>query len=112
MSVDEQMIPFKGQHSLKAYLKNKPSKWGYMVWVLVGASGHSYDFHISEDAYISGSQVSDEIGKSGQVVLELGKALPSGNLLYFGNYFASPLLMLKVKDNGLHSTCTLRGGRK
>ena len=71
-----------------------------------------HDFQISGDAFISDSQVPEEIGKSGQVVLELSKHLPSGTHLYFDNYFASPLLMLRLKERGLHSTCTLRGGRK
>ena len=44
MCVDEQMIPFKRQHSLKVYIKNKPSKWGYKVWVLAGASVYIQDF--------------------------------------------------------------------
>jgi uncharacterized protein YajQ (UPF0234 family) len=26
--VNEQIIPFKGRHSLKVYVKNKPKKWG------------------------------------------------------------------------------------
>ncbi len=30
-SVDEQMIPFKGQLSLKVYIKAKPKKWGVKV---------------------------------------------------------------------------------
>ena len=52
MCVDEQMIPFKGQHSLKVYMKSKPSKWGYEVWVLARASGYVHDFQISGDAFI------------------------------------------------------------
>ena len=66
-------------------MKNKPSKWGYKVWVLAGASGYIHDFQISGDAFISDSQVPEEIGKSGQVVLELSKHLPSGTHLYFDN---------------------------
>ena len=31
MCVDEQMILFEGQHSLKVYMQNKPCKWGYKV---------------------------------------------------------------------------------
>ena len=76
MCVDEQVIPFKGQHSLKVFIKNKPSKLEYKVWVLAGASGYIQDFQISGengDVFISDPQVPDEVGKSGQVVLELRK---------------------------------------
>jgi hypothetical protein len=30
-SVDEQMIPFKGQLGIKVYMKAKPKKWGVKV---------------------------------------------------------------------------------
>ncbi len=39
LSVDEQVVPFKGNHSLKNYIKNKPIKWGYEVLALAGQSG-------------------------------------------------------------------------
>jgi hypothetical protein len=32
VSVDEQMIPYKGTLMLKVFMKNKPSKWGIKVW--------------------------------------------------------------------------------
>lgn len=31
MSVDEQMIPYKGTLGIKVYMRNKPSKWGIKV---------------------------------------------------------------------------------
>ena len=70
MCVDEQMTAFKGQQSLKVYMKNIPSKRGYKVWVLAGASGYIQNFQISGEASISDSQEPDEIEKSGQVILE------------------------------------------
>ena len=112
MCVDQQMIMFKGQLSLKVDMKNKPSKSGYIVWVLAGASGYIQDFQISGDAFVSVSQMPDKIGKSGQVVLELSKHRHSRTHLYFDNYIASPLLILRLKEKGIHSTCTLRDGRK
>ena len=58
-------------------MKNKPSKWGYKVWVLAGTSSYIQDFQMSGYTFISDSQVPDEIGKSGLVELELSKHLPS-----------------------------------
>lgn len=29
--VDEQIVPFKGQLSIKQYIKNKPIKWGIKI---------------------------------------------------------------------------------
>lgn len=62
MCVDEQIIPFKGQHSMKVYMKSKPNKWGYKVWVLAGASGYIYDFQMSGDGSTSDISVPAEIG--------------------------------------------------
>lgn len=31
ISVDEQMVPYKGTLGLKVYMKNKPTKWGIKV---------------------------------------------------------------------------------
>ncbi|GFO23342.1 PiggyBac transposable element-derived protein 3 [Plakobranchus ocellatus] len=44
VSVDEQIIPFKGRHSLKVYMMKKPKKWGYKVWVMTRASGYVHKF--------------------------------------------------------------------
>jgi hypothetical protein len=42
LSIDEQMVPFKGKHGLKNYMKGKPCKWGYKVFALAGRSGYIY----------------------------------------------------------------------
>ncbi len=33
-TIDEAMIPFKGQLKFKQYMKDKPTKWGIKVFVL------------------------------------------------------------------------------
>lgn len=45
-SIDEQMIPFKGQLSIKRYVKGKPSPWGVKVYARCGRSGLLYDFAV------------------------------------------------------------------
>jgi hypothetical protein len=39
VAVDEQMIIFKGRHSCKQYISNKPSPWALKSFVLCGKSG-------------------------------------------------------------------------
>ena len=46
LAVDEQIVPFKGYHSMKQYNPKKPHKWGFKVFVLSGASGFSYKFEV------------------------------------------------------------------
>ncbi|XP_049772360.1 piggyBac transposable element-derived protein 3-like [Schistocerca cancellata] len=46
LSVDEQMIPCKGRHTLKNYVKNKPKKWGYKAFVLCESHGIAHNLEI------------------------------------------------------------------
>ena len=42
LSIDESMLPYRGLHSCKMYMKNKPIKFGYKLWTLCGADGYPY----------------------------------------------------------------------
>lgn len=50
VSVDEQIVPFKGQPCVKVYVKGKPQPWGIKIFLLCGRSGLIYDFIISQGA--------------------------------------------------------------
>ena len=68
---------------------------------------------MSGDGSTSDISVPAEIGKSGQVVLELCDNLPIGTHIYFDNYFASKRRLLDFENKRFSSyICTLRGGRK
>ena len=43
MSVDEQVIPFKGE---MLFIKKTPKKWRYKIWTRAGISGYIYDFEV------------------------------------------------------------------
>ena len=113
MSVDEQIIPFKGRHSLKVYMKNKPKKWEYKMWALAGQSGYLHKFYVSGDNLVPSREekLDPAFGKSGEVVLNLVSQLPKNTHIYFDNYFASPELLLELKKRGYHATCTIRANR-
>jgi hypothetical protein len=112
LSVDEQMVPFKGNHSLKNYMKNKPVKWGYKILALAGQSGYIYKFQVAGDNTLLHEDVEPEIGKSGQVVLELVEDVPPGSQIYFDNWFCSPLLIKRLAEKQLGATGTVRQNRK
>ena len=88
VSVDEQIVPFKGRHSLKQYNPRKPHKWGYKVFVLHGVSAFSYNFEVITGA---GDNVclpnEPDIGSSSNVVVRLARCLPSdvNHKLYIDN---------------------------
>nr|CAH7751324.1 unnamed protein product [Callosobruchus chinensis] len=45
-SIDEMMIPYKGKKvgSKRQYIKSKPNRWGFKIFVRAGVSGIVYDF--------------------------------------------------------------------
>ena len=114
VSVDEQIVPFKGRHSLKVYMMKKPNKWGYKVWAMAGSSGYVHKFMFAGDNLGPPQEAVAEglnVGKSGQVVLQLCNDQPQGSYVYFDNYFASPDLLLELKRRGIHATCTVQAKR-
>lgn len=46
LCINEQIVPSKGQLSLKQYLPEKPQKWGYEIFVLNLMDGVIHDFEI------------------------------------------------------------------
>ena len=107
-SIDEMMIPFKGKSILKQYMTNKPSKWGFKFWVQAGVSGFVHEFLITGDNLYASPDPVDEVGKSGQVVLDLVKNLPPGSDVSFDNYFSSTSLLIELAHKNLNATCTMR----
>ena len=116
-AVDEQIIPFKGESSLRRYLPKKPKKWGFKIFSRNGQSGFCYDFEV-EGA--PDPQQSDEInpldtiGKSaGDVVLRMCSKLPKNQnyKVYFDNYFTFPELLSKLKQWGICAVGTIREDR-
>jgi len=114
LSIDEQMVPFKGRSSIKQYNPKKPHKWGYKVYVLAGVSGYAYDLEL-----YSGKQdnvpLPDEVdcGASGNVVIRLTRSVPTNvkYKVYFDNYFNSPDLQLFLAKRGILSLGTVRFNR-
>uniref|UniRef100_A0A1I8N2Y9 PiggyBac transposable element-derived protein domain-containing protein n=1 Tax=Musca domestica TaxID=7370 RepID=A0A1I8N2Y9_MUSDO len=109
-SVDEQMIAYKGQHSLKQYLPNKPHKWGFKMFTRAGVSGIMYDFTL----YIGeGTCESFGMGISSDIVLALASNIPMNQnfKLFFDNWFTSINLMIALRQRGILSVGTIRSNR-
>lgn len=110
-SVDEFMIPLKSHTALKQYIKNKPYKWGVKVFARAGDSGFVYDFEIyaGKQTNVSASG----LGFSSDIVMRLADGIPKNKnyKLYFDNWFSNYDLQLKLKQNGILSTGTVRKNR-
>lgn len=111
MSVDEQMIPYKGKNSLRQYLPKKPKKWGFKVLARCGVSGITYDFCLYDGI---GPVVADSCGyQPGDFVIKLCETLHSGMnyKVYFDNWFNFAELQLILKERQIWTVGTLRSNR-
>jgi len=50
VAIDEMMVPFKGKSNLKQYLKSKPKKWGFKIWVQASTNGYVHCFEMYQGA--------------------------------------------------------------
>ena len=114
LSIDEQIVPFKGRSQLKQYNPRKPHKWGYKVFVLSGVTGFSYDFEIYTGKE-NNKPLEGEVdcGASGNVVIRLSRNIPKhiNHKLYYDNYFTGLEVQLYLVKQGIWSLGTVRCNR-
>ncbi|XP_031343697.1 piggyBac transposable element-derived protein 3-like [Photinus pyralis] len=105
LTVDEQLVPFRGRCPFRVYMKSKPAKYGIKVWVLADA----------ETPYCKNLQI--YLGKKGnvperdqgkRVVLDLVSCLGSGYGITTDNFFTSLELAENLLDRNLTLCGTLR----
>jgi hypothetical protein len=109
LSVDEQIIPFKGKSIMKQHMPKKPNRWGYKMFLLAGgSSGICYDF-----IFYVGKTNEPEHGFCTDIVLKLCETIPRmmNYKLYFDNYFTTIQLQVELKKLGLFSIGTIRPNR-
>ncbi|XP_067939620.1 piggyBac transposable element-derived protein 3-like [Watersipora subatra] len=100
------MVPFTGQSGLKQYIKSKPKKWGYKIWVRSGVSGYVYDFQLYQGA--SGNRPEKVLGLSPDVVMWLPDRLAGKNhKVYFDNLFTALELLTELKKKKIYAVGTL-----
>lgn len=105
LSIDESMVPYGGLHSAKQYIKGKPVKFGYKLWMLCSSDGFPYNF----DIYC---------GKDGKRTTPLGSHVvntmlsPVSNkaqhVVFFDNFFTSHTLLTNLAAEGIRACGTVR----
>lgn len=91
-------------------MKNKPTKWGFKLWVLADRTGYTVDF----DIYTGKSTTWSQFGFSNNLVMQLSQPLDfQGYEIYCDNIYSSPglfhnLLQLEIYATG--SFCIDRCG--
>jgi hypothetical protein len=110
ISIDERMVASKARIAFKQYIKDKPTKWGYKLWVLADSqTGYTYRFEI----YAGKRNTPSDKGLSYDVVNNLmAPLLNQGYCLYTDNFYSSPTLFSYLFQNRTPAVGTVRENRK
>lgn len=109
LSIDESMCKYYGKHSAKQFMRQKPIRFGFKLWVLASSSGYCY--HLNMYTGKTDNSNSGPLGSS--VVNALLKSVPPsrGHHVYFDNFFTSVFLLTSLKSKGYEATGTIRDNR-
>ncbi|CAK1602064.1 unnamed protein product [Parnassius mnemosyne] len=114
LAIDEQMIPTKARTSgMRRYNAKKPHKWGYLNYVLSGASGFSYDFEVDTGKHPDPPENCPDLGIPGNIVQRLLNTVPQ-NLnykIFVDNWYTSLPLMANLHKKGLLPLGTIQLNR-
>ena len=91
------------------FIRGKPIKFGYKVWMLCSLDGYPYQAVI----YAGKTDRPENITLGEHVVLEFAKLLPTAtsHKLFFDNFFSSYTLMMQLREMSIRATGTAREGR-
>lgn len=111
LSIDECMVPWRGNLSFKTYNPDKPNKYGMKAYMLCDSdNGYCLRFKL----YTGKSSVPHSTnGATYDLVMDLLRGhYGKGHVLYCDNYYSSPRLFLDLWDLGVGATGTVRSNRK
>ena len=111
VSIDEGMVKYFGPHPLKQFIRGKPTRYGYKIWILATNDGRL--LHCQPYGGASTAIKQYGLGQGPDVVLGLSEqfGLVQGTRVFVDNLFTSMDLLEHMGDRGLGVTGTVRLNR-
>lgn len=112
LSVDEQMVPYYGHHSAKMYIRGKPIRFGYKLWVLAADRGYPFNVQVYCGKLPTSVQ-HESLGLGHTVVTSLLSCVsnPMYHEVYFDNFFTSYSLLSSLTELKIKAAGTVRDNR-
>lgn len=115
-SIDEAMVPYYGRHGCKQYIRGKPIRYGYKLWVGTTRLGYVNWFEPYQGATTHVGTLYMELGVGAGVVLTYADILRSKweshkFHFYFDNFFTSVDLLISLRNRNIQGTGTIRCNR-
>ena len=106
------MNPYFGRRGCKKFMKNKPVKFGYKLWIAATPHGYAVQFY----PYVGKDDIfGSNLGLEGSVVDKLTdiflKYAGSNYPIITGNFFLSPQLLRSLRKKGIAATGTVQLNR-
>lgn len=111
IAIDERMVATKARHGMKQYMKDKPTKWGFKLFVLADSkTGYTCGFNIYQGKALTPSGN----GLSYDAVVNLLHVpfLGTGYNVYVDNFYTSTALFRHLHQIRYGACGTIRENRK
>ncbi|XP_054720347.1 piggyBac transposable element-derived protein 3-like [Uloborus diversus] len=108
LTIDERMVRYFGKHGCKMFMKNKPVKFGYKLWMLASYDGYPFNIIPYQGAH---EKCNEPLSQ--RVVENLLSVVknPAFHKVYMDNFFTSHGLLVRLKQREFCATGTVRVNR-